>query len=66
LFGGSDLAPDEKRIFSVLRADEPTPIDELAERLVVELSSSQIFAALFALGKAAESGHSAGEVLRVI
>jgi DNA processing protein len=49
LFGGPDLGPDEKRIFSVLRADEATHIDELVERLVAELSSSQIFAALFEL-----------------
>ncbi len=49
LFGGSNLSPDEKRIFAVLRADEPTHIDELVERLVSHLSSSQIFAALFEL-----------------
>jgi DNA processing protein len=49
LFGGSELPPAEKRIYSVLRADESTHIDELAERLVSELSSSQIFAALFEL-----------------
>jgi len=49
LFGGTELPPDEKRIFAVLRADEPTHIDELVERLVSHLSSSQIFAALFEL-----------------
>jgi DNA processing protein len=49
LFGGPNLAPDEQKIFAVLRADEPTHIDELVERLVAELSSSQIFAALFEL-----------------
>ena len=49
LFGGPELPPDEKRIFAVLRADESTHIDELVERLVSELSSSQIFAALFEL-----------------
>jgi DNA processing protein len=49
LFGGPDLGPDEKRIYSVLRADESTHIDELVERLVGNLSSSQIFAALFEL-----------------
>ena len=49
LFGGSELPPDEKRIFAILRTDEPTHIDELVERLVAELSSSQIFAALFEL-----------------
>ena len=49
LFAGSELSPDEKRIYSILRADESTHIDELVERLVAELSSSQIFAALFEL-----------------
>ena len=49
LFGSPNLAPDEQKIYAVLRADEPTHIDELVERLVAELSSSQIFAALFEL-----------------
>src|SRR5271157_3586404 len=49
LFGGPDLGPDEKKIFAVLRADESTHIDELVERLDSQLSSSQIFAALFEL-----------------
>jgi DNA processing protein len=50
LFTASELPPDGKRIFAVLRADEPTHIDEIGERLVSHLSSSQIFAALFELG----------------
>jgi DNA processing protein len=49
LFAGPDISPDEKRIYSILRGDEATHIDELVERLVAELSSSQIFAALFEL-----------------
>ncbi len=49
LFGTPEMPPDEKRIFAILRADEPTHIDELVERLVSRLSSSQIFAALFEL-----------------
>ena len=49
LFAGHELPPDEKRIFAVLRADEPTHIDELVERLVAHMASSQIFAALFEL-----------------
>lgn len=49
LFAGPELSPDEKRIYSILRADESTHIDELVERLVAELSSAQIFAALFEL-----------------
>ncbi len=49
LFEGHELPPDEKRIFAVLRADEPTHIDDLVERLEAQLSSSQIFNALFEL-----------------
>ena len=49
LFGGPELAPEEKRVLALLRADESTHIDELVERLVAQLSSSQIFAALFEL-----------------
>jgi DNA processing protein len=49
LFGGCDLGSNEKRVLSILRADESTHIDEVVERLVAELSSSQIFAALFEL-----------------
>jgi DNA processing protein len=49
LFQGSEAGPDEKRIYSILRADEATHIDELVERLVAVMSSSQIFAALFEL-----------------
>src|SRR5450755_143619 len=49
LFANPDLSPAEKRIYSILRADEPTHIDELVERLVGHVSSSQIFAALFEL-----------------
>lgn len=49
LFVGQEVGPDEKRVLSLLRADESTHIDEIVERLVAELSSSQIFAALFEL-----------------
>jgi DNA processing protein len=49
LFSGPEASADEKCILSALRADESTHIDELVERLVAKLSSSQIFAALFEL-----------------
>jgi DNA processing protein len=50
LFGeAGELAPHEKKIFALLKADEPTHIDEIVERLEPELSSSEIFAALFEL-----------------
>jgi len=49
LFKESDLPPHEKKIYALLKADEATHIDELVERLEPELSSSEIFAALFEL-----------------
>jgi len=49
LFGASDLSPGEKRVLGMLRADESTHIDEIVERLVQHLSSSEIFTALFEL-----------------
>ncbi|HEY1263166.1 MAG TPA: DNA-processing protein DprA [Terriglobales bacterium] len=50
LFGETeDLSPHEKRIYSLLKADEATHIDDLVERLEAQVSSSEIFAALFEL-----------------
>jgi DNA processing protein len=49
LFPDEGLPPHEKKILSLLKADEPTHIDELVERLETEMSSSEIFAALFEL-----------------
>lgn len=49
LFEEDTLTPHERRILSLLRRDESTHIDELVERLEPELSSSEIFAALFEL-----------------
>jgi DNA processing protein len=49
LFEESELAPHEKKIFALLKADESTHIDEIVEGLEPELSSSEIFAALFEL-----------------
>jgi DNA processing protein len=43
------LPPHESRIMSLLRPDESTHIDSLVEQLEPELSSSEIFAALFEL-----------------
>jgi len=45
----NNLAPHEKKIFALLRADEAVHIDELVEKLEGHLSSSEIFAALFEL-----------------
>ena len=49
LFEESELPPHEKKIFALLKADEATHIDEIVERLEPDLSSSEIFAALFEL-----------------
>src|ERR1700690_1353148 len=49
LFSDEALGPHEKKILRVLKADEATQIDEIVERLEAELSSSEIFAALFEL-----------------
>ncbi len=49
LFPDEGLPPHEKRILSLLKADEATHIDEIVEKLEAELSASEIFAALFEL-----------------
>jgi len=49
LFPDEALPPHEKRILSLLKADETTHIDEIVEKLETEMSSSEIFAALFEL-----------------
>lgn len=49
LFPDEGLPPHEKRVLSLLKADESTHIDEMIERLEAEMSSSEIFAALFEL-----------------
>jgi DNA processing protein len=49
LFPDEGLPPHEKRILTLLKADESTHIDTLVERLETEMSSSEIFAALFEL-----------------
>ena len=49
LFPEDGLPPHERRILSLLKADEATRIDQIVERLEAELSSSEIFAALFEL-----------------
>jgi DNA processing protein len=49
LFPDEGLPPHERRILGLLKADETTHIDEIVERLETEISSSEIFAALFEL-----------------
>ncbi|HXZ78378.1 MAG TPA: DNA-processing protein DprA [Terriglobales bacterium] len=49
LFEQESLAPQERKIFQLLRADEAVHIDEIVERLADAMSSSEIFASLFEL-----------------
>ncbi len=49
LFPDEGLPPHEKKILKLLKADEAMQIDEIVEKLENELSSSEIFAALFEL-----------------
>jgi DNA processing protein len=49
LFGQDKLGPQEQKVYSLLRADQATQIDELVEKLDGKLSPSEIFSALFEL-----------------
>jgi len=49
LFEEPSLSPHEKKIYRVLKADEALHLDEIIEKLEADLSSSEIFAALFEL-----------------
>jgi len=49
LFPDEATSPHEAKILKLLKADESTHIDELVELLENEMSSSEIFAALFEL-----------------
>jgi DNA processing protein len=61
LFPDNGLPPHERRILSLLKADEAMHIDELVEKLEAELSSSEIFAALFELELAGKVRQMAGK-----
>lgn len=49
LFQEGQLSPHERRVYRLLKADESVHVDEIMERLEPDLSSSEIFAALFEL-----------------
>ncbi len=49
LFPDDATSPHERKILRLLKADEATHIDQIVETLEAELSSSEIFAALFEL-----------------
>ena len=61
LFPDNGLPPHEKKILSLLKADEAMHIDELVEALENQLSSSEIFAALFELELAGKVRQMAGK-----
>jgi DNA processing protein len=47
--GDNPLSPHERKIYALLKADEATHIDAIVERLEQDMSSSEIFVALFEL-----------------
>jgi DNA processing protein len=49
LFEESPLPPSEARVLGVLRHDEALQLDEILEKLEQEMSSSEVFTALFEL-----------------
>jgi DNA processing protein len=49
LFSDSQLSPHEKRIYALLKPDQATQLDTIIEKLEGEISSSEIFSALFEL-----------------
>jgi DNA processing protein len=49
LFSKPELPEDQKRVFDELKLDQTTQLDELVERLEGDLSSAEIFTALFEL-----------------
>jgi DNA processing protein len=49
LFPGEKLSPGEKKILAILKEHESTHIDEIIEKLESQLSSSEVFTALFEL-----------------
>jgi len=49
LFPDDSTSPHERKILKLLKSDESTHIDQIVEALEAEVSSSEIFAALFEL-----------------
>ena len=47
--GQPELSPNERKVFALIKADTAVQIDELVDRLDPDLSSSEIFSALFEL-----------------
>ena len=49
LFADSQLSPHEKRVYALLKPDGAVQLDPIIEQLEGEISSSEIFSALFEL-----------------
>jgi DNA processing protein len=49
LFADAQFSPHERRLYALLKPDEAVQIDQIIEKLEGEVSSSEIFAALFEL-----------------
>jgi DNA processing protein len=49
LFEESPLNPSQKRVFRLLKKDESVQLDQIVEQLEPDVSSSEVFAALFEL-----------------
>jgi DNA processing protein len=58
---GDELSPAEKKLLSILRQDESTHIDEIMEKLEGQLSSSEVFTALFELEMSGKVNQLAGK-----
>ena len=59
--GKVSCPPHERKILKLLKADEATHTDEIVELLELDMSSSEIFAALFELEPAGEGEADVGE-----
>ena len=61
LFNDQQFTPQEKKVLKLLRPDEALQIDEIIEALDPDVSSSEIFAALFELEMAGKIKQMAGK-----
>jgi DNA processing protein len=61
LFNDQQFSPQEKKVLKLLKADEALQIDEIIEALDPDVSSSEIFAALFELEMAGKIKQMAGK-----
>ena len=55
------MSPAEKKLLSILRQDESTHIDVIMEKLEGQISSSEVFTALFELEMSGKVKQMAGK-----